>query len=210
LDVKSFRVPLFPLPEVVLFPGSLLPLHIFEPRYRHMISDLIESGGEFGVLTSKEGDSQVSSAGCCAEILKVERLADGRMNILTRGTGRIEVVETVVESPYPIGLVNAIVDEETDGNELRALSLVTKKLLAEAVRLSSKIADLDIRVVDNHPLDAEKLSYWIASNLVADTNEQLELLEMRSSFSRLLKCKEILMTTIKELAARAALKDALG
>lgn len=210
MDVKSPKLPLFPLPEIVLFPGGLLPLHIFEPRYRRMISEIVRSGGEFGVLTASNDGSPVSDCGCSAEVLKVERLADGRMNILTRGTRRFRVLETSDELPYLTGRVETIVDEKLDESEVKPLAHSVKKLLGEAVRLSSKIADLQIKVVDNHPLDAEKLSYWIASNLVADPAEQLELLEMSSTQDRLVRCKSILKVTVKELAARSALKDALG
>ena len=73
------ELPLFPLPEVVLFPGRPLPLHIFEFRYRIMMNTILESDRRFGVLLYEPVRSQVSNIGCCAEIVQYERLPDDRM-----------------------------------------------------------------------------------------------------------------------------------
>jgi Lon protease-like protein len=84
-------LPIFPL-DLVLLPSTPLPLHIFEDRYKEMIAECLENKQAFGVVRAKE-DSSVAEMGCSAEILDVaKRYPDGRMDILTRGRERIEIM----------------------------------------------------------------------------------------------------------------------
>src|SRR5581483_5119210 len=79
-------VPLFPL-EVVLFPGMALPLHIFEPRYKEMIGELLQAGQPFGVVRAV--DNGIAEIGCVAEIVEVTKTyEDGRLDIMTQGQSR--------------------------------------------------------------------------------------------------------------------------
>ena len=103
------ELPLFPL-HTVLFPGMVLPLHIFEPRYRQMIGECIKSGEPFGVVLIQEGVEAGGSAipyevGTSAYITQVEELADGRMNIFSIGYQRFRVHELRDSKPYLVGLV---------------------------------------------------------------------------------------------------------
>jgi len=87
----STLLPLFPL-EVVLLPGTPLPLHIFEPRYREMVSECLAQEKHFGVVRAK--DEGVAEIGCTAEILTVtKKYSDGRMDIVTEGRERFEVMQ---------------------------------------------------------------------------------------------------------------------
>src|SRR5271170_1443306 len=94
-SISLHELPLFPLPEVVLFPYGKLPLHIFEMRYRQMISTLLESDRKFGVLMWDPVTRANTKVGCVAEIGDVVYLPDGRMNITTSGLGRFRVWEYV-------------------------------------------------------------------------------------------------------------------
>lgn len=92
------RIPVFPLPNVVLFPKTYLPLHIFEPRYRAMVSDAAMSGQCIGMALLKEGwetdyygHPPVFSMGCVGRLVSVQSLADGRSNILLQGLERFEI-----------------------------------------------------------------------------------------------------------------------
>ena len=97
--VRDF--PLFPL-GIVALPSELVPLHIFEERYRTMIGECLDQGTEFGILWLS--DDGLRPIGCACEITQVlERMDDGRMNILTRGTRAFRVVERQEELPYPAG-----------------------------------------------------------------------------------------------------------
>ena len=111
------ELPLFPLNNVVLFPGMPLPLHIFEERYKDMIGACAERQEPFGVLLIKDGTEVGEPAtphtiGTTARIAQVQRLQEGRLNILTRGENRFELVQTVQEAPYMVGLVRFLEDEE--------------------------------------------------------------------------------------------------
>lgn len=90
-SVAIRELPLFPLPEVVLFPGRPLPLHIFEYRYRMMMNTILEDDRRFGVLMIDPSTGEISDVGCCAEVLRYQRLPDDRMKVLTLGQQRFRV-----------------------------------------------------------------------------------------------------------------------
>jgi uncharacterized protein len=99
-------LPLFSL-NVVLFPHMPLPLHIFEPRYRQMLADCLEEGHSFGVVAIREGSETGASTpydvGTLAKIVRIDRLDDGRMNLLVMGASRFEIMRTSEDRPYPRG-----------------------------------------------------------------------------------------------------------
>ena len=110
------ELPLFPL-NVVLFPGMQLPLHIFEERYKAMIGDCLEREEPFGIVLIKEGPEVGGPAepfrvGTSARILKADHLEEGRMNILTRGDRRFQVVEITQQVPHMVGQVRYLEEEE--------------------------------------------------------------------------------------------------
>ena len=105
--VRDF--PLFPL-GVVALPHELVPLHIFEDRYRTMIGECLERGSEFGIVWA--ADDGQRAVGCAMEIAEVlERMDDGRLNILTRGTRPFRIVEEHDDLPYPAGTVEFLIDK---------------------------------------------------------------------------------------------------
>ena len=111
--VRDFR--LFPLDKVAL-PHELVPLHIFEERYRTMIGECLESGSEFGIVWA--GDEGVRPVGCAMEITEVlERMDDGRMNILTRGTRPFRIVDERHDLAYPAGTVEFVSDKKEQPDE---------------------------------------------------------------------------------------------
>jgi Lon protease-like protein len=112
------ELPLFPL-NVVLFPGMRLPLHIFEERYKAMIGDCLEREAPFGVILIKEGaevggPAEPFRTGTTARITQVQRLEEGRLNIMTRGERRFELVEIVQQTPHLVGLVRYLEEESGD------------------------------------------------------------------------------------------------
>jgi ATP-dependent Lon protease len=202
------ELPLFPLPEVVLFPGRPLPLHIFEYRYRIMMNTIRETDRRFGVLLWDAVEGKPASVGCCAEIVQLERFRDDRMDILTLGQQRFRVLEYTREKPYRVGLVEWIEDQPTD-QDLRPLARDVKQLLLDVVRLSDKLTGQDRELPEIPDLPLE-LSYWIASNLSNVADEQQSLLEMQDTSARLEREAEILTSTRNHLAARTVLRDTLG
>lgn len=202
------ELPLFPLPEVVLFPGRPLPLHIFEFRYRIMINTILNTDRRFGVLMFDPNQGQVASVGCCAEIVQHQRLPDDRIKMLTLGQQRFRVLEAVREKPYLVGLVEWIEDEPPQ-QDLRPMATEVERLLRDVVHLSGKLMDQNIELPDDIPSLPTELSYWVASNLYGVATEQQTLLEMQNTVARLEREMEILTSTRSHLAARTALKDAL-
>ncbi|AFY79694.1 MAG: LON peptidase substrate-binding domain-containing protein [Hydrococcus sp. C42_A2020_068] len=202
------ELPLFPLPEVVLFPGRPLPLHIFEFRYRMMMNTILEDDRRFGVLMVDPIGGEIAKVGCCAEVIRFQRLPDDRMKILTLGQQRFRVLEYVREKPYRVGLVEWIEDEPPT-EDLRPLARDVEKLLRDVVHLSAKLIDQKIELPDDLPSLPLELSYWVAGNLYGVASEQQTLLEMQDTMARLQRESEILTSTRNHLAARTALKDVL-
>jgi ATP-dependent Lon protease len=202
------ELPLFPLPDVVLFPSRPLPLHIFEFRYRIMMNTILESDRRFGVLMFDPVQGQIAGVGCCAEIIHFQRLPDDRMKILTLGQQRFRVLEYVREKPYRVGLVEWIEDTPPP-QDLRPMAAEVEQLLRDVVRLSEKLTDQKMELPDDLPNLPTELSYWVASNLYGVPLEQQMLLEMQDTIARLQRESEILTSTRNHLAARTALKDIL-
>jgi ATP-dependent Lon protease len=202
------ELPLFPLPEVVLFPGRPLPLHIFEFRYRIMMNTILDSDRRFGVLLWDQVQGKPADVGCCAEIIRYQRLPDDRMKILTLGQQRFRVLEYVREKPYRVGLVEWIEDRPPQ-KSLTSLATEVEQLLRDVVRLSAKLTEQNIELPDDIPSLPRELSYWVASNLAGVAAEQQAMLEMQDTAVRLEREAEILTSTRNHLAARTVLKDTL-
>jgi Lon protease-like protein len=120
-------LPIFPL-ELVLLPGTSLPLHIFEPRYREMIGECLEAKKPFGVVRAKDNEG-MAAIGCTAEIVKlVKRYEDGRMDILTIGRRRFEITEVHRERNFLQAEVMFLDDEELEtGNRLQGTGIREQK-----------------------------------------------------------------------------------
>ncbi len=202
------ELPLFPLPEVVLFPSRPLPLHIFEYRYRIMMNTILENDRRFGVLSIDPTTGKIAEYGCCAEILHFQRLPDDRMKMLTFGQQRFRVLEYVREKPYRVGLVEWI-EDKPPAEDLNPIATEVEDLLRDVVRLSAKLTSQKIELPEDLPNSPTELSYWVASNLYGVASEQQALLEMQDTLERLQREQEILNSTRNHLAARTALKDAL-
>ncbi|MCC3468145.1 MULTISPECIES: LON peptidase substrate-binding domain-containing protein [unclassified Microcoleus] len=207
-SVAVRELPLFPLPEVVLFPGRPLPLQIFEFRYRIMMNTILEGDRRFGVLMWDPNQNKVSGVGCCAEVIHCQRLPDDRMKIMTLGQQRFRVLDAVREKPYLVGLVEWIEDEPPQ-KDLRSLGKEVEQLLRDVVRLSSKLMDQSIDLPEDIPSLPTELSYWVASYLYGAATEQQTLLELQDTAARLERETEILTSTRNHLAARTVLKDTL-
>jgi len=133
-DSDIVELPLFPL-NVVLFPGMRMPLHIFEERYKAMIGECLEREQPFGVVLIKEGKEVGDPAepfrtGTSARITQVARLEEGRMNIVTHGERRFELVDVTQQRPYLVGLVRYL--DEAAGD-------VPPELLAEVREGQTKL-----------------------------------------------------------------------
>ena len=139
----SDLLPLFPLPNVVLFPNVFLPLHIFEPRYREMVTDAVASDRLIGMVLLRpgwdkdyEGRPPIYPVGCSGVMTHVERLPDGRFNIVLRGLERFRIVEEDQDRPYRRALVEPLAERILsidDHAEIRRCRQKLESLLQPAV-----------------------------------------------------------------------------
>jgi Lon protease-like protein len=194
--MRPERIPLFPL-NVVLLPGAELPLHIFEPRYREMVTNCLDEKSEFGMLLSLP--KGVARVGCTAEIAAiVQRYEDGRMDILTVGRAPFRAVELFTENPLLEGQVDYLEDHEAPSNP---------RIRRELVELYEACHTL---IYDDYPKNLkgdppEFLSYLVAATLPMELLWKQQILELRSEADR----QERLVTYLREWAPHLQKSGAL-
>ncbi|HGY5536867.1 MAG TPA: LON peptidase substrate-binding domain-containing protein [Prochlorococcus sp.] len=211
-DLSVRELPLFPLPDVVLFPQEVLPLHIFESRYRIMLQSALESDRRFGVVRWDPQSKTMADVGCCAEILQHQTSEDGRSNIVTLGQQRFRILEVIREAPFRTAMVSWIEDDQVDNhNQLQELYNSVAKALRDVVFLTGKLTGSDTTLPDDLPNLPRELSFWIAAHLGGPVaEEQQALLELTKTNQRLQREYEMLDHTRRQLAARTVLKDSLS
>jgi ATP-dependent Lon protease len=203
------ELPLFPLPDVVLFPQEVLPLHIFEPRYRMLLRTVMAEDRRFGVIRWDPQNNRMADVGCCAEIIHCQSQDDDRSNVVTMGQQRFRVLDIVREAPFRVGLVSWI-EDDIDANPAAVRDLATEvgKALRDVVELTAKLIGKPAQIPSDLPDLPRELSFWIGSHLggpVAD--HQQALLEITDTAERLRQEFELLDHTRRQLAARTVLKD---
>ena len=176
------EMPLFPLKNVVLFPGMMLPLHIFELRYREMINRCIEEKIPFGVLLIEEGQEVGDSAkphmvGTAARITRVERYEDGRMDIVALGTQRFRVVDFDHSKSYLSGSVRhfPVINGETV--QASQLVQVVRPKIIEYVEMLAKASQTRLKL-DRLPEDATTLAFLVAISLQISPKDKQSVLEL--------------------------------
>jgi ATP-dependent Lon protease len=195
--MPSRLIPLFPL-QVVVFPRTPLPLHIFEERYKEMVGEAIRDSSEFGVVLAK--DEGIVNAGCSVTVEKVLHMyPDGRMDILTRGKRRFEVLSLNEEKEYLQGEVSFFDDDDfsTPSPELR------DKALSQYQQLSSLESAKDEPAPD---LDDPQVSFQLAQ-AVPDLDFLSALLRQRSETRRLQQLSQFLNEYIPRQKAIERMKD---
>jgi uncharacterized protein len=193
------EIPIFPLPNVVLFPAALLPLHIFEPRYRAMVNDALDGERLVGMVmlcpgweTNYEGTPPVYPVGCAGFITHADRLPDGRYNIVLRGLEKFRIVHERRArdgaETYRMAGVESIVEaaaHRTAGTlndaRKRLERLIAKRLHRSADESIPKdIADEDlVHAIAQHLDPLEKQALLECDGVVHRCHTLIELLEMR-------------------------------
>ncbi|WP_115121275.1 LON peptidase substrate-binding domain-containing protein [Synechococcus sp. UW105] len=211
-DLSVRELPLFPLPDIVLFPRDVLPLHIFESRYRMMLQTVLEDDRRFGVVRWNPNTQTMASIGCCAEILQHQTSDDGRSNIVTLGQQRFRVLDVVREAPYRTAMVSWIEDDPVeDRDQLTELAQNVSQALRDVVELTGKLTDSPAALPEDLPELPRELSFWIGAHLGGPVAEQQqELLELTDTSERLKLEFEMLDETRRQLAARTVLRDTLA
>ncbi len=185
--VRDF--PLFPL-GIVALPHEIVPLHIFEERYRTMIGECLERGSEFGIVWA--GDDGRRPIGCAVEIAEVlERMEDGRMNILTRGTRPFRIVDEQDDLPYPAGTVEFLLDKDEAADSGPADS--AHEAYSELVEQATD------RVLEPAELVAMS-AYEMAATVDFGLEAKQGLLDLRSENARMRLVARLFRAAIKRLA----------
>src|SRR5450432_188495 len=173
-SMSSRLLPLFPL-HVVVFPRTHLPLHIFEDRYKEMVGDAIRDNSEFGVVMAM--DNGIANAGCTVVVEKViETYPDGRMDIVTRGKTRFEIVSLNEEKEYLQGEVSFFDDDDFEA--------ASAELRDQALSHYQALSSLAPRERDEPNLEDRQLSFQLAQ-AIPDLDFLHALLRQRSEISRL-------------------------
>ena len=169
-------IPLFPL-NLVLFPGAALPLHIFEPRYQEMVAECLSQKQVFGIARSRTEPVSLAAIGCTAQIASVLKLYDdGRMDILTQGRRRFEILETNSERSF----LQADVFYLEDAGEP-----ASRAALSEITRLNRELLRLTETEDPGFSEDLPELSFALTASLPADLDFKQTILEMRSENQRI-------------------------
>ncbi len=202
--------PLFPL-GIVALPSERVPLHIFEDRYRRMIEHCLsaEPGSperEFGIIWLS--DEELEDVGCACEIERVlERLDDGRLNILARGTRPFRLLQRQDELPYPAGVVEFLNDDAGAGERLGRAGASDPGTVADGEDAGASARELYRELVEqatDRQLTAEELelmdAYEMAATVEFGADAKQELLELRSEHARLSLLTMLLRTAIERLA----------
>ena len=173
--MRPDRISLFPL-NVVLFPGELLPLHIFEPRYRRMVRECLDAKTPFGMLLALPNG--VAHVGCTAEILEVTKhYEDGRMDILTVGRDPYRIVDLFTDDPLLAGTVDYLEDREAIIDLQISEKLIELYEVCYTLLFSGMPANL---AQSPH----ERLSFVVAGALPLDLISKQQILELRSEAER--------------------------
>ena len=181
------EIPLFPLADVVFFPSVMLPLHIFEERYKTMINGCIDDDAPFGVVLlrgEEESPSTIQKVGVLARVTRTERLEDGRMNILTEGQARFRVIRFNGHEPFWLAAVELLDDLPELDSALESLSREVGELYMEVYRKGLSLTGERAGKLEL-PDSASDLSFMVSYVLDMDMEEKQRLLEMTSTRERL-------------------------
>jgi ATP-dependent Lon protease len=208
----EMEIPLFPLPNLVLFPHIVVPLHIFEERYKMMINGCIDSGEVFGLVllrkgTDEEKEDTIHRVGVTARIVEVERLDEGRINILVEGEKRFRIFRFTQQKPFWKGSVDFVEDREPPSAE--SLYEQVAELYRSVASLSASLSgsqETDLALPDS----AIDLSFMVSYVLDIESEEKQKLLEMDSTGERLRMLLAHLTETLRKLEQQRAHKELMS
>ena len=183
----EFLLPLFPLPNLVFFPRTRLPLHVFEPRYRQMISDAVAADQRFGIVLLRPGWESdyfgappIHTLGTVGQIEQAVPLEDGRYNILVRGEIRFRVLGEVSREPYRTARVVVQPERSREVSQ----SYTQKAWLADLSRLYLHYLPDQIAVPEIDTVELEALTNALIMSLNIDVQEKQRLLEVDDLIAR--------------------------
>lgn len=206
------ELPVFPLP-VVLFPGVPLPLHIFEPRYRQMLTDIRLANDLFCVAyfdpsTSENDVPPAGHVGCVAEVTETQTFPDGRSNILTLGVIRYRI-ESYVErgDPYLVARVSYFEDDDEEQSTLAESAREVAETFTRIAQAVRTLNDERANLPDISDTEPQRLSFLVAAAMEIDADVKQELLELTSTTVRLERLRGMLSLAVKSYEERARMHE---
>lgn len=193
-------LPVFPLPSTVLFPGTALPLHVFEPRYLQMVRDIQQSDALLGIVMIRELQNEIAGrvplhdVACAGRIVHSEDLSDGRMNILVQGLHRVRLQEELPDNKgYRRFHAQPIPDPDPSNIERASIELA--RLQSCVLSLRSSVAQTDQQLVEvlGTTSDPLELADILSAVLVHDPSERQAMLGAEDLKSRLQKLIDIVV-----------------
>lgn len=195
-------IPLFPLPNVVFFPKTYLPLHIFEPRYRQMVKDAVSGDRVIGMVLLKDGweadyagRPPIHPVGCAGWLVQVEPLEDGRFNIVLYGVARFVMSEEFNDRPYRRARIDLRPDPPDPPLDATVRQALASRALAYARRLK---AEEPVAAFLNAPPDDETLVHTLAASLPFTVVEKQFLLEAETLVNRARRLADLLRLKLAE------------
>ncbi len=187
------RLALFPL-GAVLFPGLLLPLHVFEERYRVLVQELLEQPADqrrFGVIAIRQGHevgadgvTALHDIGCVAQVRRIDPYEDGRFGLVTTGAQRFRLTGLVDGGPYLTGAVELLPDQPAEGDETALLDRAVRAAFGHYIEALTRAQGEEIDQLEL-PTDPLVLSYAVAATVLVDLEDRQGLLASPDVTSRL-------------------------
>lgn len=210
--MATWQLPTFPL-GVVLFPGTTMPLHIFEPRYRQLLADIRAGDNRFALLVSEQGVAERAlppgRLGCVAELTDVAMLPDGRANIVVRGIERV-ALQQFEDDAAPYHVARFVTVPDVGGESPVALAVIADECAANFRRVVQAVHALADNAAPPPPLpdDAAQLAWAIAAMTDLDLSQRYTLLGEQRPGERIRQVDAVLRRALPDLELRAAMHRA--
>jgi len=206
------ELPIFPL-GTVLFPGAILPLHIFEDRYKQMMRYAIENGNLFGLsyrsdaFIARETPPETASVGCVAKINAVVPLEEGKMNIISTGLIRYRVLGLQQSQPFLLARVEPFRDDLEPGADLNKIFDDISEMCKRFLQVAQELDESGALVDQDLPEDPEAFSLIISSALPIDNDSKQNLLEMTSTRLRLTRLRHYVISALSQYTERLKMQE---
>ena len=206
------KLAIFPL-ATVLFPGAILPLHIFEERYKTLMRYAIENGGVFGLsyrndaFIGRETPPEVGSIGCIAKINAVVPLEEGKMNVISTGMVRYKVAAILQTTPHLIARVEALADDLEPGADLNQIFDDMVDVCKQFLEAAQTLNEVNAPISQDLPDDPEDFSLLVSSALPIDNDAKQALLEMTSTRLRLTRLRSYVMRALTDYNERIKIQE---
>jgi Lon protease-like protein len=216
MDLESIeqieKLAIFPL-ATVLFPGAILPLHIFEERYKTLMRYAIENGGVFGLsyrndaFIGRETTPEVGSIGCIAKINAVVPLEEGKMNVISTGMVRYKVAAILQTTPYLIARVEPLADDLEPGADLNQIFDDMVDVCKQFLEAAQALNEVNAPISQDLPEDPEDFSLLVSSALPIDNDAKQALLEMTSTRLRLTRLRSYVTRALADYNERIKIQE---